>query len=202
MRQKSTEIRGFRIFEGFIDAKRQEELVADLREVVRIAPFFSPMTPYGKPMTVQMTSAGKYGWYSDRKGYRYERHHPSGVAWPDIPRSVLEIWQALVSADRLPDCCLINFYKDKARMGLHQDRDEADFSWPVLSVSLGDDALFRIGNQTRGGPTESVWLQSGDVVIMGGEARLRYHGVDCIRPDTSSLLNQGGRINLTCRVVD
>lgn len=202
MRQKSTDIRGFRIFEGFLDVKRQEELVADLREVVRIAPFFSPMTPYGKPMTVQMTSAGKYGWYSDRKGYRYERQHPSGVAWPDVPRSVLEIWQALVSADRLPDCCLINFYKDKARMGLHQDRDEADFSWPVLSVSLGDDALFRIGNQTRGGSTESVWLRSGDVVLMGGEARLTYHGVDRIRPDTSTLLNQGGRINLTCRVVD
>jgi alkylated DNA repair protein (DNA oxidative demethylase) len=87
-------------------------------------------------------------------------------------------------------------------MGLHQDRDEADFSWPVLSVSLGDDALFRVGNTTRGGPTESIWLNSGDVLVMGGDARLLHHGVDRIRPGSSTLLQGGGRINLTCRVVD
>jgi len=202
MQQKPLEIRGFKVFAGFLDVAQQTKIVKDLREVVRKAPFFSPMTPYGKPMTVQMTSAGKYGWYSDRKGYRYEMHHPNGTAWPIIPPSVLEVWRALVDVDRLPDCCLINFYQDKARMGLHQDRDEADFSWPVLSVSLGDDALFRIGNQERGGSTESIWLHSGDVVVMGGDARLTYHGVDRIRPGTSSLLSQGGRINLTCRVVD
>ncbi|MEL7256622.1 MAG: alpha-ketoglutarate-dependent dioxygenase AlkB [Pseudomonadota bacterium] len=202
MQQKPLEIRGFKVFAGFLDVAQQTKIIKDLREVVREAPFFSPMTPYGKPMTVQMTSAGKYGWYSDRKGYRYETHHPNGTAWPVIPPSVLDIWRALVDLDRLPDCCLINFYQDKARMGLHQDRDEADFSWPVLSVSLGDDALFRIGNRERGGSTESIWLHSGDVVVMGGDARMTYHGVDRIRPGTSSLLSQGGRINLTCRVVD
>ncbi|MCR9113046.1 MAG: alpha-ketoglutarate-dependent dioxygenase AlkB, partial [Rhodobacteraceae bacterium] len=108
----------------------------------------------------------------------------------------------LVSDARAPDCCLINYYGEAARMGLHQDRDEADFSWPVLSVSLGDDGLFRIGNQTRGGKTESIWLQSGDVVVMGGDARLTYHGIDRIKPGTSTLLDNPGRINLTCRVVD
>lgn len=86
-------------------------------------------------------------------------------------------------------------------MGLHQDRDEADFSWPVVSASLGDDGLFRIGNRTRGGTTESVWLASGDVVVMGGGARLTYHGIDRIRFGSSRLLPQGGRLNLTLRIV-
>ena len=87
-------------------------------------------------------------------------------------------------------------------MGMHQDRDEADFSWPVVSVSLGDSGLFRIGNDTRGGKTESIWLESGDVVVMGGAARLHYHGVDRIKFGSSALLPKGGRINLTFRVVD
>ena len=104
--------------------------------------------------------------------------------------------------DRAPDCCLVNLYRDTARMGLHQDRDEADFAWPVLSISLGDDGLFRIGNVERGGRTESVWLHSGDVLVMGGEARLIHHGIDRIRPGSSTLLDGGGRINLTLRVVD
>lgn len=196
------EIRGFRIFKGLLSAPRQRQLVEELRAVVRAAPLFSPMTPYGKPMSVCMTSAGKYGWVSDRRGYRYATQHPSGVPWPPIPETVLSIWSDLVSDARAPDCCLINYYGEAARMGLHQDRDEADFSWPVLSVSLGDDGLFRIGNQTRGGKTESIWLQSGDVVVMGGDARLTYHGIDRIKPGTSTLLDNPGRINLTCRVVD
>jgi len=196
------EIRGFRIFKGLLSAPRQRQLVEELRAVVRAAPLFSPMTPYGKPMSVRMTSAGKYGWVSDRRGYRYATQHPSGVPWPPIPETVLSIWSDLVSDARAPDCCLINYYGEAARMGLHQDRDEADFSWPVLSVSLGDDGLFRIGSQTRGGKTESIWLQSGDVVVMGGDARLTYHGIDRIKPGTSTLLDNPGRINLTCRVVD
>lgn len=200
--QAPLEVRGFRIFKGLLEAPEQAALVEDLRAVVRAAPLFSPMTPYGKPMRVRMTSAGRYGWYADRKGYRYERRHPGGQAWPPIPERVLELWRNLVSEARMPDCCLVNFYGADARMGMHQDRDEADFSWPVLSVSLGDDGLFRIGNDTRGGRTESVWLSSGDVVVMGGEARLRYHGIDRIRPGSSTLLPDGGRINLTCRVVD
>lgn len=196
------EIRGFRIYHGLLDRPAQEALVALLRDVSAAAPMFSPLTGWGKPMSVRMTSAGRYGWYSDRKGYRYEPRHPGGQDWPAIPDPVLRLWRDLISDTRDPDCCLVNYYGEGARMGMHQDRDEADFSWPVLSVSLGDDGLFRMGNDTRGGKTESIWLGSGDVVVMGGDARLKYHGVDKIRFGSSTLLPKGGRINLTCRVVD
>lgn len=202
MTDATLNIRGFKIFKGYLGTAAQTALAADLRGVVAQAPLFSPMTPYGKPMRVRMTSAGRYGWVSDRSGYRYEQAHPQGMAWPQIPERVLEIWRDLVSAERMPDCCLINYYGADAKMGMHQDRDEADFSWPVLSVSLGDEGLFRIGNQTRGGKTESIWLQSGDVVVMGDAARLAYHGIDRIKPGTSTLLEKPGRINLTCRVVE
>lgn len=195
-------IAGAALHPGWLDAGEQAALVGDLRAVIRAAPLFSPLTPWGRPMSVRMTSAGKYGWYSDRRGYRYERRHPSGVPWPPIPERVLAIWRNLVGTERMPDCCLVNFYGEGARMGLHQDRDEADFGWPVLSVSLGDDARFRIGGAERGGPTESVWLRSGDVLILGGSARLAFHGIDRVAPGTSTLLPHGGRINLTLRVVD
>ncbi len=193
-------LRGFDIRKGYLDSAAQTRVVEALRPILKAAPLFRPVTPSGKEMSVRMTSAGDLGWVTDRSGYRYQDHHPKGAAWPAIPEAVLSIWRDLISPDRAPDCCLINYYNEDAKMGLHQDKDEADFSWPVLSVSLGDDALFRIGNTTRGGKTESIWLSSGDVVIMGGPARLTYHGVDRIRPGSSRLLPKGGRINLTMRV--
>lgn len=202
MSDRPMTLRGVEIHAGALSRAEQEAMVADLREVVRAAPLFSPETRFGKKMSVQMTSAGRYGWYSDRRGYRYERKHPSGVNWPPVPESVLSVWRRYVSGERMPDCCLVNFYRDGARMGLHQDRDEADFSWPVLSISLGDSARFRIGSVERGGTTESVWLESGDVCVMGGEARLVHHGIDKVRFGSSTLLEDGGRINLTLRVVD
>lgn len=195
------QIRGFRHYPGWLSPGEQTALVADLRAVVAAAPLFSPMTPYGRPMSVRMTSAGRFGWVSDRRGYRYSETHPAGGAWPPIPERILEIWRAVSGSDRNPECCLVNFYAEGARMGLHQDRDEADFAQPVVSISLGDDGLFRIGNETRGGATQSLWLRSGDVLVMGGSARLLYHGIDRIAPGTSTLLPQGGRINLTLRVV-
>lgn len=202
MAEPSVMLRGVAIYKGWLDPPAQAALVAELRQVVAAAPLVRPVTRAGRAMSVRMTSAGRYGWVSDRQGYRYERRHPHGQPWPPIPQPVLEIWRLLVSDRRAPDCCLINHYAAGARMGLHQDRDEADFGWPVLSVSLGDDALFRIGSVARGGRTESIWLGSGDVVILGGAARLVHHGVDRIRPGSSRLLAGGGRLNLTCRVVD
>ncbi len=196
------DLRGFRILPGYLSAECQADLVAALRDVAAQAPLFSPVTASGKAMSVRMTSAGSYGWVSDRSRYRYAAAHPDGQSWPAIPSAVLGIWRDLVSDLRDPDCCLMNYYGEGARMGLHQDRDEADFSWPVLSISLGDEGLLRIGNPVRGGSTVSHWLRSGDVVVMGGAARMTYHGVDRIRFGSSALLKMGGRINLTCRVVD
>lgn len=193
-------LRGFDIRKAWLDGPAQVRLIDGLRPILKSAPLFRPVTPSGKEMSVRMTSAGSLGWVTDKTGYRYQAHHPKGAVWPAIPDQILDIWRDLVSADRDPDCCLINYYGEGARMGLHQDKDEADFSWPVLSISLGDDALFRIDNQTRGGKTESIWLNSGDVVIMGGPARLTYHGIDRIRFGSSKLLPKGGRINLTLRV--
>jgi DNA oxidative demethylase len=193
---------GLTVLKGHLDPAAQAAMVDALRAVVAAAPLFSPLTPWGKPMRVKMTSAGRYGWYSDRRGYRYEPRHPSGTPWPPIPDAVLALWHDLVPGGREPDCCLVNFYGDGARMGLHRDADEADFSWPVLSISLGDPATFRIGGTERGDPTRSFPLESGDVLLLGGPARLAYHGVDRIRFGASPLLREGGRINLTLRVVD
>lgn len=199
---KPLNLRGFLIYKSMISAQDQAEILDDIRAGLPQAPMFSPVTAWGKPMSVQMSSAGRYGWYSDRRGYRYEPKHPNGNDWPAIPQSILRIWEAVSRTDRQPDCCLINHYREKARMGLHQDNDEQDFAYPVVSISLGDDALFRIGGTERKDKTESVWLASGDVVVMGGAARLAYHGVDRIRFGTSTLLKNAGRINLTLRVVD
>ena len=187
--------------QGMLDRAEQEAILGDIRGVVAAAPLFIPQTPYGKPMSVQMTSAGRFGWFSDKSGYRYAEKHPTGVPWPAIPASILAIWDEVSGSERAPECCLVNLYRETAKMGMHQDRDEADFAHPVVSVSLGDDGMFRIGNTSRGGKTESIWLKSGDVVVMGGDARLVYHGIDKTRPGSSTLLSGGGRINLTLRVV-
>jgi alkylated DNA repair protein (DNA oxidative demethylase) len=198
----AVDVGGVAVWTGLLGPDAQAAMVADIREVVRGAPFFTPETPRGQKMSVRMTAAGDYGWISDRRGYRYAPRHPSGVAWPPIPASVLAVWWAVAGVDRAPQCCLVNWYDETARMGLHQDRDEADLTMPVVSISLGDDALFRVGGTQRGGPTRSIWLRSGDVAVLGGEARLAYHGIDRLRPGSSTLLPNGGRINLTLRVVD
>ncbi|WP_372833338.1 alpha-ketoglutarate-dependent dioxygenase AlkB family protein [Puniceibacterium confluentis] len=193
--------RGFVIYRGYLDRSAQESLVDVVRDVLELVPLVQPVTPRGKPMSVRMSAAGEFGWVSDRRGYRYAPTHPNGTEWPPIPAEVLAIWQDVSGATRRPECCLINWYGEGARMGLHQDRDEADLTQPVVSVSLGDSGLFRMGNVDRGGSTGSVWLDSGDVVVMGGAARLCHHGVDRIRFGSSTLLPRGGRINLTLRVV-
>ena len=194
-------IRGVQVFKEFLSPKAQSAMVDALREVIRAAPFYQPVTPGGRKMSVRMSAAGQYGWVTDRRGYRYERRHPEGMDWPPIPEPVMEVWRRVAPDAREPECCLINYYAEDARMGLHQDRDEADFSQPVVSISLGDSARFRIGNVEKGGSSESVWLESGDVLVMAGEARLIHHGVDRIRFGSSGLLKGGGRLNLTLRVV-
>lgn len=195
-------LRGVDIYSQLLAPDAQLELLKQLRSVARAAPFAAPLTPQGKPMSVRMTSAGRYGWASGPGGYHYAKTHPDGTGWPPIPPAALALWHMVTGVEREPECCLINYYGEGARMGLHQDKDEADFQWPVVSISLGDDGLFRVGSVARGGPTASHWLASGDVAVMGGDARLVHHGVDKIRFGSSSLLPKGGRINVTLRVVE
>jgi alkylated DNA repair protein (DNA oxidative demethylase) len=194
-------LRGVALWPGLLPQSAQEAMLADVLGVMDAAPPFHPVTRWGKAMSVAMTSAGRFGWFSDRRGYRYEERHPSGAPWPPIPDSVLAVWRAVAPGAREPECCLVNLYRGPARMGLHQDRDEADLTQPVVSISLGDEALFRVGSVERGGPTESVWLRSGDVCVIGGAARLAHHGVDRVREGSSDLIPGGGRLNLTLRVV-
>lgn len=201
IRMSLLRLRGFEIHKGYLKPSQQRQLIDALRPILKAAPLFSPEVPGGGKMSVRMTSAGQFGWFSDASGYRYAPEHPRGSAWPEIPPEILTLWRDLTGLERRPECCLLNYYGEGAKMGLHQDKDEADFSYPVVSISLGDDGLFRIGGAQRGGKTESIWLNSGDVVVMGGEARLTYHGVDRIRYKSSRLLPKGGRINLTLRVV-
>ncbi|MAP18832.1 MAG: alkylated DNA repair dioxygenase [Aurantimonas sp.] len=195
--------KGVRHIPGHLSRGEQVALVDAVREVVAAAPLYRPEMPRtGKPLSVRMTNCGELGWVTDRSGYRYQPTHPvTGTPWPAIPPKLLEIWQDLAAFDHPPQACLVNFYEDTAKMGLHQDKDETDLSAPVVSVSLGDDCLFRVSETTRGGRTTSIRLHSGDVVVLGGEGRLAYHGVDRIYPATSTLLKKGGRINLTLRRV-
>lgn len=195
---------GFRHIRGHFGRAEQEALVDELRAILAEAPLYTPAMPRtGKPMRVRMTNCGDLGWLTDReRGYRYQAHHPeTGRPWPPIPQRLLELWRNVAEYPVPPQACLINYYDVTSRMGMHQDRDEADLLAPVISVSLGDACLFRIGRAVRGGPTRSVRLESGDVVVLGGAARLSFHGVDRIYPGTSDLLARGGRINLTLRRV-
>lgn len=188
---------------GYLDRHEQAGLLDDVRAVLAAAPLFQPVMPRsGKPFSVRMSNCGPLGWMSDASGYRYAAEHPvTRRAWPPMPQSVLAAWHALASYPRPPEACLINYYEPSARMGLHQDRDEAGFVAPVLSLSLGDTCLFRFGGHERRGPTKSIKLQSGDALLFGGAARLAFHGVDRILGGSSALLAEGGRLNLTVRRV-
>jgi alkylated DNA repair protein (DNA oxidative demethylase) len=195
---------GFRLWPGYLDRAAQETVLAAVRAIVARAPLYTPHMPKsGKPMSVRMTNCGPLGWVTDRQhGYRYQPHHPeTGEPWPPLPQPLLDAWAELAQYRHPPEACLINFYGPDAKMGLHQDRDEADFDAPVVSLSLGDTGLFRVGGTKRGDPTRSVRLASGDACVLGGAARLAFHGVDRILPGTSTLLAEGGRINLTMRRV-
>lgn len=197
---ETLDLNGVAVWRGFLSRAGQEAMLDDLRAVARAAPFRTYETPGGRKMSVRMTAAGEFGWVTDRAGYRYETAQPDERPWPPIPDSVLSVWRVVSRVERDPDSCLVNYYGEGARMGLHQDRDEADLSWPVVSISLGDEGLFRVGDLERGGATKSLWLQSGDVAVLGGSARLAFHGVDRIRFRSSNLLPDGGRINVTLRV--
>ena len=186
-----------------VDAAGQAALLAAVREIAREAPFAQARTRNGLT-SAAMTNAGAAGWWSDLKGYRYETRHPeTGAPWPALPAVFLKTVAAAVAGspwpDFTPDACLINFYGEGAKMGLHQDRDEKDFTQPIVTVSLGDDADFLIGGVKRADKTTPLILRSGDILIMGGESRMRFHGIRKIYPGTSPLADLTGRISLTFR---
>lgn len=195
---------GLVYYPDYLDRAAQERLLQSLRAITRAAPLFAPRMPRtGKPFSVRMTNCGRLGWVSDIGGYRYQPAHPeTGQPWPEMPEQVREAWEHLSGYPGPADACLINFYAPEARMGLHQDKDEEEFGAPVVSLSLGDTALFRYGGVERNDPTRSIRLKSGDAIVFGGPARLIYHGIDRLIPGHSDLLPQGGRLNLTLRKVE
>jgi DNA oxidative demethylase len=194
---------GVQYYPGYFDPAAQQDLLNLLRTIITQAPLFTPTMPKtGKAFSVRMSNCGSLGWVSDLSGYRYQAHHPeTGAAWPAMPEILHKLWQDLSGFHAPAEACLINYYSDTARMGLHQDRDEQTFAAPVVSVSLGDEAVFRIGGINRKDPTRSLRLHSGDVLVFGGPARLAFHGIDRLIKGSSPLLKQGGRINLTLRRV-
>lgn len=198
-REIDTGMEGFRFWPGALSVSAQTALLAEVLSAAEQAPFYRPVTPGGRPFSVEMTGMGPLGWVSDRAGYRYQPTHPlTGTPWPPMPQGLYDLWRDLTGGAAPPDACLVNRYREGARMGLHQDRDEQDLLAPVLSISLGDAAVFRIG-AAGGGPTRTVRLVSGDVCALTGPARLARHGIDRIVPGSSTLVPGGGRINLTLR---
>jgi alkylated DNA repair protein (DNA oxidative demethylase) len=198
---------GVILWREWFTPEEQKLLMAEVMARLEQAPLYRPVMPKsGKPFSVQESNFGALGWVSDVAGYRYQATHPvSGRPWPDLPPALAALWDRIVPAflsdPVAPSCCLVNLYRDGARMGLHQDRDEADASAPVIGVSLGDEALFRIGGSARKGPTQAVRLTSGDVIAFGGPARLAFHGIDRVRQGTSTIVPGGGRLSLTLRHV-
>ena len=197
--QPFPDLHGFHYWPGRLDEAAQIALLAEIQAALEAAPLYRPVTPGGQPFSVRMSNLGSIGWVSDRAGYRYQPTHPeTGRPWPPIPTVLTELWCDLADWPKPPDACLVNLYREDARMGLHQDKDEADLGAPVLSVSLGDTAVFRIGPAGRG-PTRSLRLNSGDVCALTGPSRLARHGIDRLLAGSSRLIPGGGRINLTLR---
>jgi DNA oxidative demethylase len=195
---------GFALYPNYFDRAAQKALLDAVLACEAAAPFYRPTMPRtGTPFSVQMTNLGPLGWVSDRDGgYRYQATHPvTGEPWPDLPPALLEIWNAVSNYSDPPQACLVNLYRDGAKMGMHVDADEQALGAPVVSVSLGDTAIFRLGGARRGGKTASFRLASGDVMVLGGASRHFYHGIDRVLAGSSTLIKGGGRINLTMRVV-
>jgi len=191
---------GLYYFPELLSNKEIDSILNNIRAAKKVAPFFTPKMPKtGKEFSVKMTNMGTKGWVCDKeKGYRYQSTHPiTNNKWPEISSDILKIWQKLTNIDSNPDCCLINYYNLNAKMGLHIDNDEKDFSYPVLSISIGAPALFRFGGNKRSDSTKSIKLNHKDVIILSGESRLIYHGIDRIYKNSKF----DYRINLTLRKI-
>lgn len=196
---------GFCYAAEYFSRALQEEALAEIRGICRLAPFYQPCMPRtGRPLSVKMTNAGPLGWVTDKQhGYRYQPQHPvTGKTWPEIPKLFLDLWGALTDYPAPPEACLVNwYYHEGSKMGLHVDQDEPAREAPVVSLSLGASAWFRLGGATAKDPTTRMRLQSGDVIILGGAARRYRHGIDRVIPGSSQLIPSPQRINITLRRV-
>ncbi|WP_422036615.1 DNA oxidative demethylase AlkB [Reyranella sp.] len=193
---------GATLLRGFA-RKRDLALLAAIDEIAAQAPFRRMMTPGGFEMSVAMTNCGAAGWVTDRSGYRYQAHDPHGGApWPAMPAGFLALADEAASAAGfatfVPDACLINRYEPGAKLSLHQDKDEADYAHPIVSVSLGLPATFQFGGPKRADPVRKVALEHGDVVVWGGPSRLFHHGVLTLKSGEHPLTGRR-RFNLTLR---
>lgn len=198
---------GFKHYPGYFSPTEQQALIKSVKSGVMEAPFFQPTMPRtGAPLSVVMSNFGPLGWVTDReRGYRYEAVHPKTMApWPPLPELLVRLWNEVTAYPAAPEATLINWYREdkSSKMGMHVDNDENNLRAPVVSVSLGDPAMFRIGGPKRGGTTKGLKLFSGDVVVLDREARLCHHGVSKVYYGESALVPKGGRINLTMRRVN
>jgi DNA oxidative demethylase len=196
-------VEGFRFLPEYFPPAAQKALVAEILAILEDNPLYRGAMPRtGKPLSVRNTNLGPLGWVSDIKGYRYQPEHPfTNQPWAPIPQTLLDLWEDVSGYRASPQACLVNWYEADSRLGLHIDADETAMDAPVVSVSLGSRALFRLGGLERSEGTSSMRLASGDVVVLGGQSRRAYHGVDRIYPMSSQLIPGGGRINLTLRRV-
>jgi alkylated DNA repair protein (DNA oxidative demethylase) len=194
---------GTAILNGFA-LGRETELAFVMQAISKLAPFRHMITPGGFRMSVALTNCGTYGWVTDRTGYRYDRIDPeTGQHWPGMPGNFLELARDAASAAGFPsfnpDACLINRYEPGSRLTLHQDKNEQDFTQPIVSVSLGLPATFLFGGMERSDKTVRVPVHHGDVIVWGGPARLRYHGINPLKDGVHPMFG-GYRYNLTFRV--
>lgn len=194
---------GITLLHGFAN-DISAELLTEVERIAQASPFRHLTTPGGFKMSVSTTSCGALGWYSDQHGYRYVSRDPSTERpWPVMPEAFSQLANTAAStagfADFMPDACLINRYVPGTKMSLHQDKNECDFSAPIVSVSLGMPATFVFGGDQRGDPIRHLQLVHGDVLVWGGPARLRFHGVLPLS-SVSVTGRKAERINLTFRL--
>ena len=194
---------GTAILNGFA-LGRETELAFVMQAISKLAPFRHMITPGGFRMSVALTNCGTYGWVTDRTGYRYDSIDPeTGQHWPGMPGNFLELARDAASAAGFPsfnpDACLINRYEPGSRLTLHQDKNEQDFTQPIVSVSLGLPATFLFGGMERSDKTVRVPVHHGDVIVWGGPPRLRYHGINPLKDGVHPMFG-GYRYNLTFRV--
>ncbi|MDO8837529.1 MAG: alpha-ketoglutarate-dependent dioxygenase AlkB [Parvibaculum sp.] len=204
MKPVDTGFEGLALYPRHLDEVAQRALAAELARALERAPPYRPQMPRtGKPWSIRQMNFGPLGWVSRPEGYGYaSRDEVNSAPWPAIPAALLALWDDVAAYPASPECCLVNLYEQpKARMGLHRDEDEAALDAPVVSLSLGDTCVFRVGGFARGDKSKSFRLSSGDVLVMGGSSRLRFHGVDRVIFGSSRLIPGGGRINLTLRRV-